>query len=758
MRLEQKYSKVQSTYIYIIATYNTLSLRTEESLQELLYSIRDTKWDIIGLSEVRRHGEATEEHDQFIMYYKGETPGRHGVGFLIRKTLKTYITEIIGISERIAVLNIQIPPRKELWSIVQIYSPTEQSSILEIESFYSSLKTTIKEHVHKNYIVMGDFNGKVGAARNGEDIVLGPYSSGKRTRNGQKLIEMAFENNMKILNSQFKKRASNRWTWISPDGRYRNEIDYILTNKPKLFDDCGTIANLNFNSNHRMLRTCLNISALKRSRHFKAKTTIPLNNARIATIKQNINSVTETLENLSTQQKYNIIHELLTARPTTDIEGKSNNKRNISGKSTELLEKRSKLISITNKTKTIRDEIGKLSKEIKLQIRRDREHLRRNTFEKFINKTGGIKKALKVLSNKTNWIASMKDQHCMTTTKRLDILSTATNFYRKLYSSKSQLEITELSNDDNVPPILEDEVQKAIKTQKYDKAPGPDEISNELLLSCRTYIAPLLTCIFNDILNTEIIPSQWTASTIVLLHKKGDKTNINNYRPISLMSNIYKIFAKIILARITRTLDENQPREQAGFRAGYSTLDHIHTVRQVIEKNKEFNVLFYCCFIDYNKAFDSIEHENIWSCLKNQGVEHKYIRIIKNIYAKSTAKIKLEKEGKEIKINRGVRQGDPLSPKLFTAVLEEIFRKLNWDHHGLNINGERLSHLRFADDIVLFAETKEHLQVMLIDLERESRKVGLTMNASKTKALTNASEDPIIINANQLSMSKSTLT
>lgn len=147
------------------------------------------------------------------------------------------------------------------------------------------------------------------------------------------------------------------------------------------------------------------------------------------------------------------------------------------------------------------------------------------------------------------------------------------------------------------------------------------------------------------------------------------------------MSNIYKVFAKVILCRITRTLDENQPREEAGFRTGYSTLDHIHAVRQIFEKNKEFNVPIYCCFIDYNKAFHSIEHENIWHCLKNQGVEHKYIRILKNIYTNSTAKIKLEKEGKEIKINRGVRQGDPLSPKLFTAV---------WDQCGLNINGKTI--------------------------------------------------------------------
>lgn len=120
---------------------------------------------------------------------------------------------------------------------------------------------------------MGDFNAQVGTPRLGENIALGPYSSGKRTRNGQKLLEMAFENNLKILNSQFKKRTPRRWTWISPDGQFKNEIDYVLTNRPNLFDNCGTIANLNFNSNHRMLRACLNTSyyASKLGRPFKIK-------------------------------------------------------------------------------------------------------------------------------------------------------------------------------------------------------------------------------------------------------------------------------------------------------------------------------------------------------------------------------------------------------------------------------------------------------------------------------------------------------
>lgn len=306
---------------------------------------------------------------------------------------------------------------------------------------------------------------------------------------------------------------------------------------------------------------------------------------------------------------------------------------------------------------------------------------------------------------------------------------------------------TDLSNTEMVPEIMYAEVLSTIKSQKKDKTPGADGINNEFLISNKDLLVPLLTNIYNEVLQHEIIPDQWTKSTIILLHKKGDKNNINNYRPISLVSNIYKVFAKIILRRLTKILDENQPREQAGFRSGYSTLDHIHVIKQLFEKSKECNIIFYCCFVDYSKAFDSLIHEKIWQALKNQGVDIKYIRILKNIYLNSTAKIKLEKEGSEIKIKRGVRQGDPVSPKLFTAVLEEVFRQLDWERYGLRINGENLSHLRFADDLIILSHSAEELQIMLQELDKESSKAGLIMNLEKTKVMTNGPQKlPIYIN------------
>lgn len=124
-------------------------------------------------------------------------------------------------------------------------------------------------------------------------------------------------------------------------------------------------------------------------------------------------------------------------------------------------------------------------------------------------------------------------------------------------------------------------------------------------------------------------------------------------------------------------------------------------MKQIIEKFNEYGQHYYMAFVDYNKAFDSLCHNYLWKTLENQGIHGKFLRILKEIYKNTTAKVQLEKPGEEFSVQRGVRQGDPLSPKLFIAVLENIFRNLNWDNLGLNINGVKLNHLRFADDIVI---------------------------------------------------------
>ena len=189
-----------------------------------------------------------------------------------------------------------------------------------------------------------------------------------------------------------------------------------------------------------------------------------------------------------------------------------------------------------------------------------------------------------------------------------------------------------------------------------------------------------------------------------------------------------------------RTLDQHQPREQAGFRSGFSTIDHIQVISQLQEKSDEYKIPLCFAFVDYEKAFDSIEFNPLFESLENQGVEAAYITLLRDLYNGATSTLKLHRDSDTIKLQRGVRQGDNHSPKLFTACLQDaIINKINWEDKGINMDGEHLSHLIFADDIVLVAKSPEELESMLTDIHLASKPVGLSMNLSKTNVMLNES-------------------
>lgn len=100
-------------------------MRTPESLQELELAIENVKWDILGISEMRRLGEGIEERSHYITYHKGEVAGQRGVGFLVKLNLKSHIIGFEGISDRIAAIHINLPKYSKRWTVIQVYSPTE---------------------------------------------------------------------------------------------------------------------------------------------------------------------------------------------------------------------------------------------------------------------------------------------------------------------------------------------------------------------------------------------------------------------------------------------------------------------------------------------------------------------------------------------------------------------------------------------------------------------------------------------------------
>ncbi|KAK6742174.1 hypothetical protein RB195_009815 [Necator americanus] len=257
------------------------------------------------------------------------------------------------------------------------------------------------------------------------------------------------------------------------------------------------------------------------------------------------------------------------------------------------------------------------------------------------------------------------------------------DIYSDVFDSHVHLLSHHLREDENViPEVLPSEIRHAIMSVKNRTAPSPDRIRPEELKNLPPVLINTLARLFTHYLSEFKVPKQWKTSKTVLLYKKGDPHDIGNYRPIWLLSVIYNLFTRVILNRTKKALDEGQPCEQAGFRKMFSTTDHIHTVSKLIEVSREYKMPLCLTFIDLKKAFDSIETEAVVEALDNQGIPTQHIKILRELYSDFTTRISPFYKNiiNDVKGGGGkVRQGDTISPKIFTATLENAMRKLEWD-------------------------------------------------------------------------------
>ncbi|KAK6735731.1 hypothetical protein RB195_018767 [Necator americanus] len=167
-------------------------------------------------------------------------------------------------------------------------------------------------------------------------------------------------------------------------------------------------------------------------------------------------------------------------------------------------------------------------------------------------------------------LASLLSEDGIRTSSRREMEVITEKFYSNLFRSSTPVSSPIIPTGEAPPRILPSEVRVAIKSMKSGTAPGPDFISAEVLRAGGHPLHVILAAHMTSYLQKERIPDQWKTSRTVLIHKKGDRENLRNYRPICLLSVLYKVFTKIILTRISRTLDEAQSQKQAGFRQGFS--------------------------------------------------------------------------------------------------------------------------------------------------------------------------------------------
>uniref|UniRef100_A0A4W2GWR1 Reverse transcriptase domain-containing protein n=1 Tax=Bos indicus x Bos taurus TaxID=30522 RepID=A0A4W2GWR1_BOBOX len=195
---------------------------------------------------------------------------------------------------------------------------------------------------------------------------------------------------------------------------------------------------------------------------------------------------------------------------------------------------------------------------------------------------------------------------------------------------------------------------------------------------------------------------------------------------------------KILQARLQQYVNHELPDVQAGFRKGRGTRDQIANIHWILEKAREFQKNIYFCCIDYAKAFDCVDPNKLWKILKEMGIPDHLTCLLRNLYAGQEATVRTGHGTTDcFQIGKGVRQGCILSPGLLKFCAEYILRNAGLEEAQARIKVARrnISHLRYADDTTLVAESEEELKSLLMKVKEESEKVGLKLNIQKTKIM-----------------------
>ena len=292
-------------------------------------------------------------------------------------------------------------------------------------------------------------------------------------------------------------------------------------------------------------------------------------------------------------------------------------------------------------------------------------------------------------------------------------------------------------------PITEFEVRKSIGKLKNGKAPGKDGISAEFYkLTCHI-ATPILALIFNEIFNSGTFPKSRCESILVPIYKSGSHDDPSNYRGISLINVMYKIFSSILNDRIYHWADSFEliDESQAGFGAGYSVIDNLFTLQSMIEKYiGKAGGRFYVLYVDFKKAFDSIVHDQLFNILLKRGLRGKMFYILLDMYSNLRANLRVsDKITAPFLCNIGTRQRDISSPIIFNLFIQELSTLIRENCPGIYIyitdEISPIPCLLYADDVAHCADTVNNLQLQLNKLSEFCHETKISVNLNKTEIM-----------------------
>jgi exonuclease III/ribonuclease HI len=300
--------------------------------------------------------------------------------------------------------------------------------------------------------------------------------------------------------------------------------------------------------------------------------------------------------------------------------------------------------------------------------------------------------------------------------------------------------------------ITYDEVRNTIKQSKNGKAPGCDGIPNEFWKQELTWqeesgkegeerpdLAKLLKIVLRDIEENGAIDTPFAEARMSLLYKKKDIRKIENYRPITLLNTDYKIYTTILTKRLSEVAPSIINADQAGFMPKRSIYDQIKLLELTIKlsENRKQNGIILA--LDQEKAYDRIDHTYLWMTMEKYRIPKAFIERVKNLYQNAKTAIKLNGcITTAFNIERGVRQGDPLSCLLYNIAIEPLFEYIrNSTLEGIHISKESENVLvrAYADDTTVYLSENDQLEVLEECIDTFCKASTAKFNHEKTEII-----------------------
>lgn len=296
-----------------------------------------------------------------------------------------------------------------------------------------------------------------------------------------------------------------------------------------------------------------------------------------------------------------------------------------------------------------------------------------------------------------------------------------------------------------------EELHTALKQFERGRTPGSDNIPIEGLraICSDAELSLLLLRILNMPLETGFMPDDWRVVMQIPIPKKGDLSQIENWRNICLVNVIAKLHNRLIFNRIVPAVNEVLRPNQFGFRPNRSTVGAMCCFEEITTKARRADEGLIGCFVDFSKAFPSISFQSIEEALRAFHIPPKIANAIMSQYRGIRAFVRTPiGDTESFDIETGTLQGDVLAPFLFVMVLDRVlYKTLEETNGGFSIlpkhlqgtksrptqNDKRICDINYADDLVLFTKTLPQLETLMLSLVKNAREVNLHLNVGVTK-------------------------